>query len=131
MRLKIERDGFTPLPNNRYLVRVVSVEQVEWQSVGPALRWTFEVLEGAYTGCRLCGNTNLSNSLGPRQKFGRWYHAIIGRFLVVGEQIDTNELVGKRCWAEVVLRRSRTGKPANQIELVPQEEADGIARPSL
>ena len=125
MKVCIRHDGFVQLRSGRYWIRVVAVVwQKAWKEYGPALEWEFEVARGTRTGCCVRGKTNLTNSLGPACKFGRWWFALTGVRLKKGETVDTDSLIGKCCWAEIVVCRSDSGKPANHVELVPGDPPD-------
>lgn len=126
MKVCIRKEGFVQLPTDRYWVKVVSIVfQKAWKEYGPALEWVFEVMRGRHRRCRLNGKTNLTNSLGPRGKFGRWYFALTGIELKEGQEVDTDALIGKCCWAEITAFRSANDKPANEIDLVADDPPDG------
>lgn len=124
MKVCIGKGGFRQLPNDRYWVKVVAIIQTAWKEYGPALEWVFEIVHGASTGCRVSGKTNLTNSLGPTCKFGRWWFALTGVRVKEGEKVDTESLINKCCWAEITVCRSASGKPANHIELIPGDPPD-------
>ncbi len=122
MKMQIGQNGLTPLPSGRYRLTVIKVHETSW-SFGPALEWVFEVADGPYSGCQVSGKMSQHNSTGPHQKLGRWYHAITGRCPTVGEEIDTDQLIGKSCWAEITKCFSKQGKPSNNVELIPEPDA--------
>jgi hypothetical protein len=121
MKIRIEREGYTQLPDARYRLRIVAIRRTTW-TFGPAYEWEFEVASGRWSGCRLKGMVNKTNGVGPRQKFGRWYHAITGNWLKVGDEVDTGKLLGQLVWAEVHRTISKKGKPSNHLDLVPPDD---------
>lgn len=130
MKIRIGNERFTPLPAGYYRLRAMAIrENVDWPPYGKALEWEFEVAEGPFTGCRLQAKMNRHSSLGPTQKFGRWYFALTGVRLKGGAEVDPQELVSKTCWAVVTQGRSSLGKPSNNVELIPGNPIENDAHP--
>lgn len=125
MKIHITHEGYVMLPDGRYWVKVVTIVfQKAWKDYGPALEWVFEIVRGTHTGCHVNGRTNLKNSLGPTCKFGRWYFALTGVRLKLGDSPDTDSLIGKCCWAKITAFHSASGKPVNNIDLDPGDPPD-------
>ena len=123
MKARIGKNAYTIIPDGTYYVKVISIEEVHWSYINTqAWQWTFEIAEGVYSGCRLQGHTNLHSSLGPRQKVGRWFHALAGTWLNEGDEIDTTQLLNITCLAKIFGCYGKSGKLANKIELVPKED---------
>ena len=123
MKIRVAEDRYIPIPSGEYRVEVVSINETTWGH-RLALEWKFKIVDGVYVGNCLNGKTTLYAELSRRQKLGRWYCALIGRWLRQGEELDTEVLmravVGKIARSSVVLGTSRRGKPANKIELIPE-----------
>jgi hypothetical protein len=114
-----QRDGFVPLKTGRYQLRVINIIPTTWGAFGRAWEWKFEVVGGIHDGCRLDGKTKCDAIASTTSKFGRWYRAVTGRKPVIGDPIDRDELIGKTCWAMVAECWSNSGKPSNDVNLLP------------
>ena len=121
MKVTIGHDGYIPLKTSVQKLKVIDIRETVWEGIGPALEWLFEVDSGSHKGCQLKALMNRGNSLGPKSKFGRWYHAITGLWLKKGDVIDTDILKGRLCLAKVTFRFSKKGKPSNEVDLIPTE----------
>ena len=64
--------------------------------------WEFEVTEGAYTGDRAWGETedelnNLEEARGNSHLVRPWAETLLGRQITIGEDFDTDQVVGLPC----------------------------------
>lgn len=88
--MKIEATAYTGLGPGPHDVTVTGVEVKAARVTGaPYLQWEFTDAEGNTT------KTNTSTDFTPGNKTGRWYSALTGRTIVVGETYDTDDLIGK------------------------------------
>lgn len=122
MKARIGQHKYTIIPDGKYRVKVISIVEVYWTYIkAQAWLWTFEIMNGVNAGCRISGHTNLHSSFGPKQKVGRWYHAITGAWLNGGDEIDTDYLLNKTSFAQIRVVFDKDKKPANKIELISKE----------
>lgn len=94
---------FEVLETGEYRVQVTNIEETAG-NFGPQLKLTLEVIAGEHEGASLW--TWCSIKGGPKSKLTRWCQAM-GIDTSAGTQINTDDLVGKRCTA-VVLAKEKT-----------------------
>ncbi len=94
---------FEVLETGEYKVQVTDIEETEGK-FGPQIKLTLEVISGDYEGQKVWAWTGLKG--GPKAKLTRWCQAM-GIDTSAGSQIDTDDLIGKRCTA-VVLAKEKT-----------------------
>jgi hypothetical protein len=115
----IEFTEHTSLPTGSYPARVVAVETKTGQ-YGEQLQFTLEVTDGKHAGRRLRAWCNPSTSTGS--KLYRWARALLGE---APTRLDTRELVGRDCLAQVVLQQSPTGTVYSRVQdLLPADGYD-------
>ena len=84
----------------------------KWQYV-----WTFELLEDGYEGQTLRGWS--STAFGPRAKARAWAEHLLGRKIVAGEKVSTDDLIGKECDLMLTLKETDRGSFANVDSVNP------------
>ncbi len=113
-----------PLPTGEYLVRVASITEKEGK-YSLQLQWVFRVLEPEYEGRELIAYTNATSS--TTAKLAQWARAL-GCEVVPGEELDTDELVGRKAIAVVVVKPSQQGNRYNHVEnLLPVRQKKPVA----
>ena len=118
-------DGFVPMKEGVYQLRVLALIPVGWGEFGEAWEWKFAVVGGTHDGCPLNAKTKREPVPKVNDKFGRWYRAVLGRRPKKGEKIDVTQLIGKTCWAMVTACVSKKAKKqSNNIELLPGGKPD-------
>lgn len=81
------------LPIGEYIARVVSVSPV-YGRYGRQFHWAFVIISpDEAEGTPLLGNTDLSSK--ESSTFAQWAGACLGRLVHYGEEIDTDDLIGK------------------------------------
>ena len=93
----------------RYVLKVLSAELVE--DYGYQVKLELEVAEGEEAGFRFFDYPNRDQndgSIAPNSKLWQIFEACLRRRLSLSEDLDTDELIGKRFAAEVVT--TKTGK---------------------
>lgn len=116
---KVE-DGFTPVPDAAYHLRLRDVDPTREGPKGPYWSWDFEIVEpGRYEGRRLWNNTSLAKE--ALFSFQQTFKAF-----GVPVDTDTDDLLGQVVKGIVSTRTiqsgPRKGDPANQIDrLVPKD----------
>lgn len=106
---KISTKTYRLLPPGRYVLEVPSAELVE--EYGYQVKLELVVSEGEEKGFRFFDYPNRDQndgSIAPNSKLWQIFEACLQRRLSLGEDLDTDELVGKRFAAEVVV--TKTGK---------------------
>jgi hypothetical protein len=100
-------EDYQPLPPGLYVGKLLDIESRE-STNGEYRRWSWEILEGLYTGQKVYANT--STNFGPQAKARQWVENILGRQLEAGEQVGIEDLVsGKHhLMIENVKRDDRT-----------------------
>jgi hypothetical protein len=91
VRLDKRGESMTPLAPGLYVGKLLDIESRESDN-GNYRRWSWEILEGPYAGCKVYANT--STNFGPQAKARNWVENILGRELEAGEQIGIEDLVG-------------------------------------
>lgn len=122
--------GFQPVPEGVYILQLMDDVEVKEGAKGPYWRWTFEVPkehEGAeleHSGRRFWTNTSLSEAA---------YFKLQETFRAFGvpTDTDTEELVGRRVKAVIVMRTiqqgARKGELSNEIEkLLPLDSDEAV-----
>ncbi|MCL6474428.1 MAG: DUF669 domain-containing protein [Firmicutes bacterium] len=122
--MKLVWQDSEPLPTGEYLVRVASITEKEGK-YSLQLQWMFRVLEPGYEGRELIAYTNATNS--TTAKLAQWARAL-GCEVVPGEEFDTDELVGRKAIAVVVVKPSQQGNRYNHVEnLLPVRQKKPVA----
>jgi hypothetical protein len=100
-------EDYEPLPPGLYIGKLLDIEPRE-SANGAYRRWSWEILEGPHSGCKVYANT--STNFGPQAKARQWVENILGRELEGGEQIAAEDLVGEKhhLMVENVKRDGRT-----------------------
>lgn len=113
-------DGFKPIPEGVYVVQLMDDVEVGEGARGPYWKWTFEIPEKdadgepmQYAGRRFWNNTSLSQD-------SFWKLKETFEAFGVSPDTDTEDLVGKRVKALVVIEiargGSRKGEPVNSLK---------------
>lgn len=111
-QMKIRWTASEPLPTGEYPVLVESVSEQEGK-YGVQLVWKLRVLDPEHEGKELTAWTNTSTS--TNSKLANWARAL-GFEPEVGEELDTDDLKGRRAIAVVVVKRAEDGNLFNRVE---------------
>jgi len=123
-------DGFKPVPEGVYIVRLMEDVDVKEGAKGPYWRWTFEIPEEhegealEFAGRRFWTNTSLSSAAYFKLK------ETFGAFGVPTDT-DTEDLVGRKVKAVVIQRviqgGQRSGEIGNEIDkLLPLDSEEQV-----
>jgi hypothetical protein len=110
--VRLRAEDYEVLPAGIYAVRLVAVEARESDG-GVYLRWLFEVEDAEFGGATLSAVS--SARLTPKAKARQWAEVFLGRKLERGEEIDFDELIGRRALASVIATE-RNGATYNTVE---------------
>lgn len=93
-----EESTFEMIPEGTIVAaKVLSIVPVTLQ-FGPKLNWKFEVTEpGDWQGYKINGSTTQNFTLHEKCKLMQWASALLGRVFEVGDQLDTDDLIGLPC----------------------------------
>lgn len=140
-----------PIPENIPVpVRLDSVELFQHEYTNrqgnPAVfrkwEWNFSVIEGEYSGLTIRGNsepkiTNMTERTGDLHLARPWIEALLGRELQIGEEVDTDDLVGLTAVASVEHLEPRPKKDGggfwfnvaiDELYPPPRQQAQAAAR---
>lgn len=90
-------------------------------------RWEFEVTDGDYTGLKLYGETedelnNLEEPRGRAKLVRPWAETLLGRQIPIGEEFDTDDVVGLPCQITVKHEEPRPKKDGGWFYPCPVED---------
>lgn len=116
-------DGFKPVPEGVYTLKLVEDVDVKEGQKGPYWKWTFEIPEGMeHAGRKFFTNTSLSDAA---------YFKLKETFAAFGvpTNTDTEDLVGQQVKALIITKTiqggSRVGELGNEIsKLLPLDTED-------
>jgi hypothetical protein len=131
---KLTAQGYELLPPNRYVLEVMQAKPVN--EYGPQLEVRNRVAEGEYEGFEFTDYPNRGVEDGVKVGTKAWdiFEACLNRRLAPDEELDTENLIGKRYEAMVVVKKTGKGnrtehgtigphRPMNtQLKEVPKVE---------
>lgn len=118
--MKLRWTAAEPLPTGEYPCEVVEVTEQQGK-FGTQLVWKLRLLDPEHEGRELTAWTNTSTS--TNSKLAKWASAL-GFTPEPGEELDTEDLAGRKAIAVVLLKRSDDGKMFNRVEdLLPLKPA--------
>ena len=136
---KLTAQGYKLLNPGRYVLEVVEAEAVN--EYGPQLRLKLRVTEGEYEGFEFTDYPNRGAEDGVKVSTKAWdvFEACLNQRLAADEELDTEDLIGKRFEAMVVTKKTGKGNRTEhgtigphrpkkaQLEEVPKaEEPDDL-----
>jgi hypothetical protein len=106
---KLTAQGYDLLDSGRYVLEVVEAETVN--EYGPQLRLRLRVAEGEHEGFEFTDYPNRGAEDGVKVGTKAWdlFEACLDRRLSPDEELDTEDLVGKRYEAMVVAKKTGKG----------------------
>ena len=106
---KLTAQGYELLPPNRYVLEVMQAKPVN--EYGPQLEVRDRVAEGEYEGFEFTDYPNRGVEDGVKVGTKAWnlFEACLDRRLSPDEELDTDDLVGKRYEAMVVAKKTGKG----------------------
>jgi hypothetical protein len=84
--------NYTPVRRRIYPARFEGTEERE-SDRGDYLRWGWRIVGGEFAGRMVFGNTSMN--FGPQAKARGWLEAMLDRPIEPGEEIDSDDLIGK------------------------------------
>ncbi len=106
---KLTAQGYELLDSGRYVLEVVEAEAVN--EYGPQLRLKLRVAEGEHEGFEFVDYPNRGAEDGVKVGTKAWdvFEACLNRRLSPDEELDTEDLIGKRFEAMVVVKKTGKG----------------------
>ena len=131
---KLTAQGYELLDSGRYLLEVVEAESVN--EYGPQLKLKLRVAEGEHEGFEFTDYPNRGAEDGVKVSTKAWdiFEACLNQRLSPDEELDTEDLIGKRFEAMVVTKKTGKGNRTEhgtigphrlkkaQLEEVPKTE---------
>src|SRR5215218_365762 len=106
---KLQAQGYELLDPGRYVLEVVEAEAVN--EYGPQLRLKLRVAEGEHRGFEFTDYPNRGAEDGVKVSTKAWdiFEACLNQRLSPDEELDTEDLIGKRFEAMVVTKKTGKG----------------------
>jgi hypothetical protein len=106
---KLTTQGYELLDSGRYVLEVVEAEAVN--EYGPQLRLKLRVAEGEHEGFEFTDYPNRGAKDGVKVGTKAWdvFEACLNQRLAPDEELDTEDLIGKRFEAMVVTKKTGKG----------------------
>jgi len=113
-KVEAAEDGFKPIDPGIYVIQLVEDVAVKEGEKGPYWKWSFQVVDGPFSGRKLWENTSLSEAA---------YFKLKNVFAAFGVPVntDTGELVGRKIRAQVGHEVTQKGAHAGKISSKIQE----------
>jgi len=118
IKVKVEKSReFTEIDDGMYEAELVSVSTTDIPEWGERWRWSFRVVLEEDEIVEVNGLTTTKFS--TRSKAYRWFSALANREPGVGEEVDLEELVGKKALIEVKNVQRGEFKISNVADVKP------------
>jgi hypothetical protein len=116
---KLTAQGYELLPPNRYVLEVIQAKPVK--EYGPQLEVRNRVAEGEHKGFEFVDYPNRGVEDGVKVGTKAWdlFEACLDRRLSPDEELDTDDLVGKRFEAMVVAKKTGKGNRTEHATIGP------------
>lgn len=115
---QVEDSDFSPIPEGQYGVIVNDADIKATKSgTGKMVKVTLEVLSPSHVGRLIFANFNYINQSEVAQRIGRAQLKELCLAVGIAELKDTDQLIGKKCLAEVKIRPAKDGYDAqNEVK---------------
>ena len=102
VKMTAEESSFEMIPEGEIVsAKVVDIERKKFDW-GERLNWKFEVTEpGNWLEYKINGSTSLKFTIDPPSKFYEWSVQLLGRTFDVGDDVETEDLIGLPCRIEI------------------------------
>src|SRR5918994_3914052 len=118
---KLHAQGYELLDTGRYVLEVVEAEPVD--EYGPQLKLRLRVAEGEHEGFEFIDFPNRGAESGVKVGTKAWdiFEACLNQRLSADEELDTDDLVGKRFEAMVVTKKTGKGNRTEHGTIGPHQ----------
>jgi hypothetical protein len=121
--MKVKIEAFETYPAGVYPATVSEITADDDGNYGAQYRFKF-VLGGALNEKKMNGWCKQSGSV--KSKFFEWYTALTGRTPKPGEEVDTDELIGKTAQLVIKIKKNDDGSEKNVIDSVLPMQAQVV-----
>ena len=117
--VKLTTEGYKVLDPETYGLEVVGAEPIN--VYGPQIKLTLRVADGEREGFTFTDYANCGSEDGVKIRTKAWdiFEACLDRRLSVNEELDTDDLIGKRFEARVLVRQSGKGNHTEHGSIAP------------
>jgi hypothetical protein len=123
--------GYKVLDPETHVLEVVRAEPINVYE--PQIKLTLRIADGEHKGFVFADYLNCGSEDGVKVGTKAWvvFEACLGRRLSINEELDTDDLIGKRFVARVLVRRSGRGNYCEHGSIVPYrpETVDHVDAP--
>lgn len=130
---KLMAQGYELLDTGRYVLEVVEAEAVN--EYGPQLRLKLRVAEGEHEGFEFTDYPNRGADDGVKVGTKAWdvFEACLNQRLAPDEELDTEDLIGKRFEAMVVTKKTGKGNRTEHGTIGPHrpKKAPEVEEPKM
>lgn len=113
--MKVKIEAFETYPAGVYPATVSEIVADDDGNYGAQYRFKF-ILGGVLDGKKMTGWCKQSGSV--KSKFFEWYTALTGRTPKPGEEVDTDEMIGKTAQLVIKIKKADDGSEKNVIDSV-------------
>jgi hypothetical protein len=116
---KLKAEGYRLLDPGTYVVEVVEAAPINVYE--PQIRLELRVVEGERKGFTFTDYANCGSEDGVKMGTKAWdiFEACLNRRLAVNDELDTDDLIGKKFEARVLVRRSGKGNYTEHGSIAP------------
>jgi hypothetical protein len=117
--VKLTTEGYEVLDPETYVLGIVGAEPLN--VYGPQIKLTLRVADGEREGFVFTDYANCGSEDGVKIRTKAWdvFEACLDRRLCVNEELDTDDLIGKRFEARVLVRQSGKGNYCEHGSITP------------
>lgn len=117
--VKLKTQGYELLDPGIYVLEVIGAEPIN--VYGPQIKLTLRVADGEREGFTFTDYANRGSEDGVKIRTKAWdiFEACLDRRLSVNEELDTDDLIGKRFEARVLVRQSGKGNHTEHGSIAP------------
>ena len=115
------------IPAGTYLARFLGIEPIVSDDYGPGFRWLWEIASGPLKGQLIARGTGRKPT--ARNACGLMLRSVTGTDLVVGQEFDLDELVG-RLFTVVVVATATGGTRVQDVLAASSDGEDSSAAPT-
>lgn len=133
MKMVAQGDVREALPVGEYVARLITVKTMPasqlYPDSGPSYAWEFQVLEGPKRGST--GTAFTKTQLSTANNLGKLLRTMLGRVVVHGEEIDTDDFIGKVYRIAVDFNQSGSSTRVMRASPVAGYDAGQPAAPAI
>lgn len=124
----IPQTKYETIPTGEYVVEVVDA-LVDDGKFGPQVAFNLQVVEGEHSGVNMRAWTSATFS--PKSRLYSWAAALFGAAIPAGYDLDTQDLIGRRARAVVLVKEKTDGQMFNKVDNLrplnsPQGKLPGV-----